>query len=80
MAEARHGIRLAHPLDQWLRKAFESGLGLDAGDVILLADCMAAMESVAANLDESTGFFQTHASLLSRIAYAHGALERRACR
>jgi chemotaxis protein histidine kinase CheA len=25
MAEARHGIRLAQPLDQWLRKAFDSG-------------------------------------------------------
>ena len=28
MAEARHGIRLAEPLDHWLRKAFNSGVGL----------------------------------------------------
>ena len=28
MAEARHGIRLAQPVDHWLRKAFESGVGL----------------------------------------------------
>src|SRR6185437_4830225 len=27
MAEARHGVRLAQPLDHWLRKAFDSGVG-----------------------------------------------------
>ena len=77
MAEARHGIRLAQPLDQWLRKAFDSGLGLDDTDLMLLSDCMAAMESVAANLNESTGFFLTHEQLRARIAYAHSALDRR---
>ena len=28
MAEARHGIRLAEPLNHWLRKSFDSGVGL----------------------------------------------------
>jgi len=77
MAEARHGIRLAQPLDQWLRKAFDSALGLESGDLILLSDSMAAMESVASNLDESTGFFLSHESLLLRIAHAHAGLDRR---
>ena len=77
MAEARHGIRIAQPLDQWLRKAYESSLGLEDGDLILLADAMAAMESVASNLNESTGFFLSHESLLQRIAHAHSALDRR---
>src|SRR3984957_18240564 len=77
MAEARHGIRLAQPLDQWLRKAYESSAGLDDGDLILLADTMQAMESVASNLNESTGFFLSHESLLQRIAHAHAALDRR---
>ena len=27
MAQARHGIRLAEPLDHWLRRVFNSGLG-----------------------------------------------------
>ena len=30
MAEARHGIRLAEPLNHWLRKSFDSGVGLAA--------------------------------------------------
>ena len=36
MAEARHGIRLAEPLDHWLRKAFNSGVGLRTADLTLL--------------------------------------------
>ena len=32
MAQARHGIRLAEPLDHWLRRAFSSGVGLRAQD------------------------------------------------
>ena len=77
MAEARHGIRLAQPLEQWLRKAFDSGLGLTDGDLLLVADCMAAMESVAAHLNEATGYFSTHSMLLTRIAAAHSALDQR---
>ena len=31
MAEARHGIRLTAPLEHWVRKSFDSGVGLEAG-------------------------------------------------
>src|SRR3954470_19423789 len=70
MAEARHGIRLTAPLEHWVRKSFDSGVGLETSDLDLLADCMNAMQSVAAHLDESTGFFQSHAALLARIEQA----------
>ncbi len=46
MAEARHGIRMAQPLDHWLRKSFESGVGLTTSDLQVLGDCMTAMETV----------------------------------
>jgi chemosensory pili system protein ChpA (sensor histidine kinase/response regulator) len=77
MAEARHGIRLTAPLEHWVRKSFDSGVGLDAADLALLADCMNAMQSVAAHLDESTGFFQSHTALLARIDQATENLEQR---
>ncbi len=77
MAEARHGIRLAAPLEHWVRKAFDSGIGLESGDLDLLADCMNAMQSVAAHLDESTGYFQSHGALLGRIERATEQLEER---
>ena len=77
MAQARHGVRLAEPLDHWLRRAFTSGIGLRSTDLTLLADCMAAMESVASHLDEPTGYFINHWQLLERLSEAERALDAR---
>jgi len=77
MAEARHGIRLADPMNHWLRKAYDSGVGLDDSDLFLLGDCMVAMEAVAGHLDEGTGFFVMHDTLRGRIARAELDLDRR---
>ena len=77
MAQARHGIRLAEPLDHWLRRAYGSALGLATPDLALLADCMSAMESVATHLDESTGYFVNHWQLLERIERADKSLDAR---
>lgn len=77
MAQARHGTRIAEPLDHWLRRAFSSGLGLTQRDMALLADCMGAMEIVATHLDEPTGYFVTHWQLQERIAEADKALDQR---
>jgi chemosensory pili system protein ChpA (sensor histidine kinase/response regulator) len=77
MAEARHGIRLAEPLNHWLRKAFDSGVGLGDADLQLVGDCMQAMEGVSRNLDESSGFFFTSHGLLERIQHAESDLDRR---
>src|SRR5438309_3196171 len=77
MAQARHGIRLAEPLDHWLRRAYGSGLGLGSDDLTLLTDCMAAMESVATHLDEPTGYFVNHWQLPERIERAERALDQR---
>jgi chemosensory pili system protein ChpA (sensor histidine kinase/response regulator) len=77
MAEARHGIRLADPMNHWLRKSFDSGIGLDDSDLLLLGDCMVAMEAVAGHLDEGTGFFVLHDTLRARIARAELDLDRR---
>jgi chemosensory pili system protein ChpA (sensor histidine kinase/response regulator) len=77
MAQARHGVRLAEPLDHWLRRAFTSGIGLRSADLTLLADSMGAMESVAAHLDEPTGYFVNHWQLLERLGEAERALDAR---
>jgi chemosensory pili system protein ChpA (sensor histidine kinase/response regulator) len=77
MAEARHGIRLAEPMNHWLRKSFDSGVGLDDPDLALLGDCMTAMETVAKHLDESTGYFYAHETFRARIARAELDLDRR---
>jgi chemosensory pili system protein ChpA (sensor histidine kinase/response regulator) len=77
MAQARHGIRLAEPLDHWLRRVFNSGLGLLNQDMRLLSDCMVAMEAVVSHLDEATGYFHSHAGLQERINQAEKVLDHR---
>jgi chemosensory pili system protein ChpA (sensor histidine kinase/response regulator) len=77
MAEARHGVRLAEPLNHWLRKSFDSGVGLDDSDLALVGDCMVEMESVAGHLEESTGYFVVHDTLRARVARTDAELDRR---
>jgi chemosensory pili system protein ChpA (sensor histidine kinase/response regulator) len=76
-AGARHGVRLAEPLNHWLRKSFDNSIGVSADDLVLIGDCMTAMESVSRNLRENTGFFATHDALLERIAQAEAQLDQR---
>ncbi|HLJ39676.1 MAG TPA: Hpt domain-containing protein [Steroidobacteraceae bacterium] len=77
MAQARHGIRLAEPLDHWLRRAFSNGVGIRNDDLVLLGECMAAMHAVATHLDEPTGYFLSHWQLLERIEKADRSLDPR---
>jgi chemosensory pili system protein ChpA (sensor histidine kinase/response regulator) len=76
-AQARNGVRLAEPLDHWIRRTFASGVGLRTADLTLLADCMAAMESVAEHLEEPTGYFASHRLLIERLIEAEKALDER---
>jgi chemosensory pili system protein ChpA (sensor histidine kinase/response regulator) len=76
-AQARHGVRLAEPLDHWIRRVYTSGAGLRTEDLALLADCMSAMESVAEHLEEPTGYFASHVLLIERLGEAEKALDQR---
>ncbi len=76
-AQARHGVRLAEPLDHWIRRVYAHGAGLSTADLTLLADCMTAMESVAEHMEEPTGYFASHQMLIKRLAEAEEALGRR---
>jgi len=77
MAEARHGIRLAEPLERWVRRSWNSGGGLRTADLALLEDCMDAMYQVARRPDESTAYFIAHDVLRERIDAAESDLEHR---
>jgi chemosensory pili system protein ChpA (sensor histidine kinase/response regulator) len=76
-AEARHGVRLAEPLNHWLRKAFDNGIGISTEEAGLLGECMRALEFASRNLDEDTGFFAPYAQLRDRIVQAEAELDRR---
>ncbi len=75
MAEARHGIRVTEPLNNYLRKVYESGRGLSDAGLALLADAVAAIENVVAHINESTVFFAEQPVLLDRIRAQEAELD-----
>jgi chemosensory pili system protein ChpA (sensor histidine kinase/response regulator) len=69
MAEARHGIRLAEPLNLYIRKLYDHGLGLPEAGRRVLTDIVAAVDAIAEHFDEPSSFFSTHTELLARLAW-----------
>jgi chemosensory pili system protein ChpA (sensor histidine kinase/response regulator) len=67
MAEARHGIRITEPLNQVMRKVFDSGYGLSDQGLATLGDAVQAIDNVVSHINESTAFFSEQPSLLARL-------------
>lgn len=67
MAEARHGIRITEPLNQVMRKVFDSGHGLSDQGLVTLGDAVHAIDNVVSHINESTAFFTEQSSLLDRL-------------
>jgi chemosensory pili system protein ChpA (sensor histidine kinase/response regulator) len=68
MAEARQGIKIAEPLNHYMRKVFDAGRGLGAEGLKALEDAVTAIENVVAHINETTGYFQGQRELIDRIA------------
>lgn len=69
MAEARQGIKIAVPLNDYIRKLYDHQLGLPEGGRRVLADAMGAMQDVAEHLNEQTAYFSTQADILLRLKW-----------
>jgi chemosensory pili system protein ChpA (sensor histidine kinase/response regulator) len=77
MADARHGIRIAEPLNHYMRRVFDSGVGLDAAGIDVLKKSMEAIEQVIGHINESSGFFAPHGPLIERIRALDHDLDER---
>jgi chemosensory pili system protein ChpA (sensor histidine kinase/response regulator) len=75
MAEARHGIRIAEPLNHYMRKVFDSGRGLSDVGLAALADAVRAIENVVSHINETTAFFTDQPSLLARLRALEAELD-----
>jgi chemosensory pili system protein ChpA (sensor histidine kinase/response regulator) len=64
-AGARQGIKVAEPMEHYVRKLHESGHGLPEEGLSLLRDTVRSLENVVGHIDEDTGFFPDHGRLIA---------------
>ena len=63
-AGVRQGIKVAEPMEHYIRKLHDVGHGLPAEGLSLLKDTLRALENVVDHFDEDTGFFPDHRRLI----------------
>ena len=76
MADARQGIKITEPLNLYVRKLYDHGLGLPEAGRRVLADAVAAVEEVVAHMDEASAFFKMHPDLLARLQWLDADADR----
>jgi chemosensory pili system protein ChpA (sensor histidine kinase/response regulator) len=74
-AGARQGIKIAEPLNHYIRKLYDNAFGLPAAGLQVLKDSVRAIETVVEHINESTGYFVTHTSIIERIAKLERTLD-----
>jgi chemosensory pili system protein ChpA (sensor histidine kinase/response regulator) len=71
-AGARQGIKIAEPLNRYIRKLYDNSIGMPAAGLAVMKDASAAIQQVVDHIDENTGFFLDHPRIAARL----GELER----
>ncbi|MFO1408090.1 MAG: Hpt domain-containing protein [Steroidobacteraceae bacterium] len=64
-AGARQGIKVAEPMEHYVRKLHDNGRGLTDEALLLLGDTVRGLEQVVAHVDEDTGYFPGHGHLIA---------------
>jgi len=64
-AGARQGIKVAEPMEHYVRKLYDNGHGLPEEGLALLRDTVRLLETVSENVDENTAFFPEQGRLIA---------------
>ena len=64
-AGARQGIKVAEPMEHYVRKLHDNGRGLPGEALLLLRDTVHSLENVVAHVEEDTGYFPDHGRLIA---------------
>ncbi|MCZ6686911.1 MAG: Hpt domain-containing protein, partial [Gammaproteobacteria bacterium] len=67
MAGAMQGVKVAEPLDRFVRKLYDMGKGLDMAGIKVCREVVASFDRIIRHLDEDTGFFPSHFGLIERL-------------
>jgi chemosensory pili system protein ChpA (sensor histidine kinase/response regulator) len=74
-AGARQGIKVAEPMEHYIRELYDNGRGLDQEALSLLQDTVRLLETVSAHVDETTGFFPEQGRLIAGWSALERALD-----
>nr|WP_298720328.1 Hpt domain-containing protein [uncultured Steroidobacter sp.] len=74
-AGARQGIKIAEPLNRYVRKLYDNSIGLPEAGLASLADAVTAIQQVVENINENTGFFLDHDVIVRRLNELEHALD-----
>jgi chemosensory pili system protein ChpA (sensor histidine kinase/response regulator) len=66
-AGARHGIKIAEPLNRYIRKLYDNNVALSEQGLAVLQDSVNAIQQVIDHIDADTGFFASHDHLIARL-------------
>jgi len=64
-AAVRQSIKVAEPMEHYIRKLHDSGHGLPEEGLALLRDTVRSLEDVANHVEEDTGYFPDHGRLIA---------------
>jgi chemosensory pili system protein ChpA (sensor histidine kinase/response regulator) len=64
-AGVRQGIKVAEPMEHYVRKLHDNGHGLPEEGLLLLRDTVHSLENVVEHVDEDTGYFPDHGRLIA---------------
>jgi chemosensory pili system protein ChpA (sensor histidine kinase/response regulator) len=74
-AGARQGIKIATPLNRYIRKLYDNSRPLPAAGLEALKDAVRAIDDIVRHIDEDTGYFQQQLTLTARLAELEQALD-----
>ena len=64
-AGVRQGIKVAEPMEHYVRKLHDNGHGLPEEGLLLLRDTVYSLENVVEHVEEDTGYFPDHGRLIA---------------
>jgi chemosensory pili system protein ChpA (sensor histidine kinase/response regulator) len=64
-AGVRQGIKVAEPMEHYIRKLYDNGCGLPEAGLELLQDTVRSLANVVEHVEADTGFFPDHGRLIA---------------
>ncbi|MGH8185986.1 MAG: Hpt domain-containing protein, partial [Steroidobacteraceae bacterium] len=75
-AGARQGIKVAEPLNRYVRKLYDNSIGMAPAGLEVLKDASVAIQQVVDHIDADTGRFLDHVRIVTRLNELEQAIDQ----